>query len=303
MILPSELSESLDDYPGDLGHRWAAELPGRLAAAEERWGITIGAPFQPGGVTSYAARATTSDGVRCVYKITVPHDEALGEDAALEAYAGDAAVRLLASRPETFELLLEHAVPGHDLWTLPDDEERLDIGCELMTRLWRPVAAGRIVSLAQTAATWADITERRLITSEVPWVTGPIERGVDLLRSLPAETTESVLLHGDFHPGNILAAEREPWLAIDPKPLVGDPAYEPVQLLTQRGGRIAEPPAPADVERRLAAIADRLQLDADRIARWAIARCAEWSMWSWDRGDTIDAAIAYTWARTLDHLA
>lgn len=303
MELPDALRASLDSYPDGLGRRWASELAGRIGAAEERWGLVIGEPFQPGGVTSWVAPARRADGTDCVYKITVPHDEAIGEDVALRAYGADGAVALLAAAPEAHELLLERAEPGHDLWSVADDDERLDVACDVMRRLWRPSGDDSIRSVGATARAWADVTERRLVTSEVPWVTDPIERGVDLLRALPNDPTGRVLVHGDFHPGNVLAARREPWLAIDPKPLVGDPAFEPIQLLTQQEGRITEPPPLDDVAVRVEGLAGRLDLDAERIVRWGIARCAEWSMWSWEHGDTIDAAVAYTWARTLDRLA
>jgi streptomycin 6-kinase len=81
---------------------------------------------------------------------------------------------------------------------------------------------------------------------------------------------------------------------------VGDPAFDPVQMLVQADGRIAEPPPPDRITARLELLGDALGLDPVRIALWTIARCAEWSMWSYERGDTIDAAIAYTWARVLD---
>ncbi|MDJ0792232.1 MAG: aminoglycoside phosphotransferase family protein [Acidimicrobiia bacterium] len=300
MELPRELLASLDGYPDGLGRRWVAELPAWIAAAEERWGITIGPPFQPGGVTSFAAPAESSSGEPCVYKITVPHPEALGEADALQAYEGDGAVRLLAHEPDTYEVLLERATPGTELWDVPDDDTRLSVACDLMRRLWRPCDSSAITTLEAAASAWADVTERRVMTTDLPWVTDPIERGIDLLRRLPCEPHEAVLIHGDFHPGNILSADREPWLAIDPKPLVGDPAFEPMQLLSQRGGRIAEPGDAAAVEERLVLIAGMAGLDPARIGLWSLARAAEWSMWSWDHGDTIDAAIAYTWARTLD---
>jgi streptomycin 6-kinase len=249
------------------------------------------------------APATTPDGASVVYKITIPHDEARGEGAALAAYAGNGAVRLIAHEPSTLEILMERAEPGHDLWNLPDDGERLTVACELMRRLWRPLDdIADIDSLADVAPAWAAVTERRLITSEVPWTTEPIERGIDLLRSESTDGAWSVLLHGDLHPGNILAAERHAWLAIDPKPLVGDRAFEPVQILTQCNGQIVEPPSPDEVSGRLETIADLCDLDAVRIGRWAIGRCAEWSMWSWEHGHTVDAAIAYTWARVLDQV-
>lgn len=297
------LERSLRRFPSSVAERWVEELPQRLIDAEERWSISIGRPFEPGGVTSFVAPAIGSDGSRLVYKITVPHDEAAGEDDALAAYRGDGVVRVAASCPAGFELLLERADPGADLWTVDDDRARLEVACELARRLWRAEPPPTMRTVDTTARSWADITERRLITAELPWITGPIERGIDLLRSLPGDTGLRVLLHGDFHPGNILSAEREPWLVIDPKPLVGDPAFEPIQLLAQRSGRIVEPPTAAAVEARVTTIADLLGLDAGRIARWGLARCAEWSMWSWEHGDTIDAAIAYTWARILDQLA
>ena len=274
----------------------------RIADAQHRWGITIGPAFQPGGVTSFVAPATDRQGNALVYKITVPHDEAVGEEAALSAYGGDGAVELVASRPLSYETLLERAVPGTDLWGVDDDRERVETTCEIMVRLWRPGPASTIGGLGPVAARWADVTERRLVTLELPWISGPIERGIDLLRTLPRDQAAAVLLHGDLHPGNILAAERERWLAIDPKPLIGDPAFEPVQILTQSEGRIAETPDPDAVAFRLARIAGLVSLDPERIGLWALARTAEWSMWSFDRGDTIDAAIAYTWARSLDTL-
>ena len=84
--------------------------------------------------------------------------------------------------------------------------------------------------------------------------------------------------------------------------MIGDPAFEPVQLLTQEGGRIAEPPEPCAVEERLEGIADRVGLDAERIGLWAIARTVEWSMWSWDHDDIHDAAKFHAWTQTLDEL-
>ena len=263
--LPDVLAASLRTTFGDGGRRWVEDLPMRIDDAQRRWDITIEAPFLPGGVTSFVAPARDAQGNDLVYKITVPHEEAVGEEAALMAYAGDGAVQLLASQPRTFESLLERAVPGTDLWSVQDDRERVEATCGLMARLWRPVPESSIGRLAPVAGRWADVTERRLITLELPWISGPIERGIDLLRTLPHDqTADAVLLHGDLHPGNILAAEREPWLVIDPKPLVGDPAFEPVQILTQRAGRIAEPPELDVVASRLSLIAGLVELDPER---------------------------------------
>lgn len=299
MRLPSELAEAVAGWKGDVATQWVEALPLMIAAAEERWGIKVDAPFEPGGFTSYVAPALLPDGSDVVYKITIPHAEASGEAEALDVYAGDGAVRLVDAKQDTYELLLERCAPGNDLWTVEDDSERLGIATNLMQRLWSRPDVDSVARLSSVAPRWADVTERRMLTLDMPWIADPIEHGIDLLRSLPHDAQENVLIHGDFHPGNILASLREPWLVIDPKPMIGDPAYEPTQLLTQQNGRVTETPPPVDVERRLEHIAGLAGLDVERVGLWALARSSEWSMWSLDHGAVVDAAIEYTWARTL----
>jgi streptomycin 6-kinase len=80
----------------------------------------------------------------------------------------------------------------------------------------------------------------------------------------------SVLLCTDLHAENVLAAEREPWLAIDPKPFVGDPAYDPVQHMLNCGGPLASDPA--GLARRMAELCE---VDPERVRRWLFARCAQ----------------------------
>ncbi len=300
MKLPSRLAASVDQWKGPVASRWKDRLPGIITDAQQRWGISVGQPFEPGGATSFVAPAATSDGRNVVYKCTIPHPEAIGEADALEIYDGDGAVRVIESHPSTYELLVERCDPGTSLWEVEDDAQRNTIAAGLMRRLWRTVPAGSFATLSAMTSQWAVVTQRRLITADLPWVTGPIERGAGLLVSLPASSTRDVLLHQDMHPGNILSSHREPWLTIDPKPVVGDPAFDPVQLLVQRGGQTVEPGGHDVVTRELDDLGELLGLDVERIGLWAIARCAEWSMWSWDHGDTIEAAITYTWARTLD---
>ena len=298
--LPETLETSIARWPGTTARDWLDALPDTLRAAAERWDLTFGDPYQPGGWTSYVAPVTVGDGSRAVYKCTIPHPEADHEAEALEAYAGDGAVRVIASRADTYELLLERCEPGNSLWSVDDDDERIEIATGLMQRLWRPVDNGIFVSLTELGTTWSGVTTRRLMTLDVPWVTGPIERGADLLTALPSTATDSVLLHHDFHPDNVLAARREPWLAIDPKPNTGDPAFDPVPLLTQFDGESVPAPDLPRVEARLETMARLTGLSAERIALWTIARTAEWTMWSLDRGDIVDASISYTWCRAMD---
>jgi streptomycin 6-kinase len=301
VIIPGNLAEGLSRSPDRDASEWMARLPSIVASAKVRWDISIGDPFEPGGATSWVAPARTADGRDVVYKCTFPHPEAIGEADALLRYDGDGAVHLFESQPDTFEMLVERCDPGHSMWALEDRVERHEVATGLMRRLWRPIPGAEFGSLSRLTTGWAGVAMRRLLTVPAPWVTSPIERGVDLLQTLPhTSEDDDVLLHQDFHPGNVLAAEREPWLVIDPKPIVGDPAFDPVPLLVQDRGGVCEPPEHAAIEGEVSTLADLLGIEPARIAMWTIARCAEWTMESLERGQVIDASITYTWARALD---
>ncbi len=118
---------------------------------------------------------------------------------------------------------------------------------------------------------------------------GLVRAGIDLFRSLPCDAPTSTLLCTDLHPGNILAAQREPWLMIDPKPYVGDPTYDALQHLLNFPERLAtDPTAFSD---RMAALLD---LDAARLRLWLFARCVQESA-----DDPSLAAVAATLAPTM----
>jgi streptomycin 6-kinase len=92
--------------------------------------------------------------------------------------------------------------------------------------------------------------------------------GVRLFRALPATAERNVLLCTDLHAENVLAAEREPWLVIDPKPYVGDPTYDALQHLLNCDERLHADPR--GLSRRMA---DLLWLDDERLLQWLFARC------------------------------
>jgi streptomycin 6-kinase len=87
-------------------------------------------------------------------------------------------------------------------------------------------------------------------------------------------STDGVLVHTDAHYANVLAADREPWLVIDPKPLSGDPHYEPAPLLWNRWPEIAADPSGVRraVRRRLDTVVEGLGLDPDRARDWVVLR-------------------------------
>jgi streptomycin 6-kinase len=215
------------------------------------------------------------DGSEAVLKIALPHEEARFESQALRFLDGRGAVRLLRASEDGFSLLLERCVPGTDLWSLGEDE-RDTVASRMLARLWRePDPDAPFLSLSDAVARWWDDLPRSTATTaygeEV--VAAAVARGRELAASQPRK----VLLHGDLNPGNVLAAQREPWLCIDPKPLVGEPAYDLAQWLYNRARFVIQSDDAATILRRqIERFAAELGLDPARIAGWAFVKAIGW---------------------------
>lgn len=190
----------------------------------------------------------------------------------MREWDGDGAVRLHAVEDfdDTVALLLERCVPGTTLAGRPEPEQDIVIA-GLLRRLWRDPAPGhRFRSLQVMCDDWADEFEQKVAAGRGTVDPGLAREGIALFRSLPATAERSVLLCTDLHAENVLAAEREPWLVIDPKPYVGDPAYDVLQHLLNCDERLRAEPL-ALVWR----MADLLGLDRDRVRLWLFARCVQ----------------------------
>ncbi|GAB4061276.1 aminoglycoside phosphotransferase family protein [Catellatospora paridis] len=275
---------------GDLaeGRAWLDSLPGLIAELREGWALRLGAPWT-GGSCSWVAPAELPDGRPAVLKISWPHPEMMGEAAALRAWHGHGAVTLYAHDGVRHALLLEQADPGTTLGdseALPA-EERLLIAARLLNRLWSaPVAdPGGFDLLSHVTARWAGLIEQRMARLRPGFDPGLVALGARLLRELPTTAARRVLVHGDVNPGNILAARREPWLVIDPKPMVGDPGYDPWKLIEQIDDPFRHPDPAAVLRRRFALFGEVTGEDPARLAAWAAARRVEDSLWWVSRGN------------------
>jgi streptomycin 6-kinase len=294
--IPTALRRGLAGF-GDEGRAWVEELPARLERLRRRWRLELGPPFEPGGVTSWVAPAGTD----AVLKVLLPHREAAHEGSGLRDWAGSGAVRLLDEDPDEHALLLERCRPGTALREAgrPDDEV-LDIGSAVAVRLWRPVSEGDpYEQLADVMAGWADEVEKLAATVVVRLDAGLVAQGASLLRELPHTADRTVLLHGDLHPANLLAAEREPWLAIDPNPVRGDPAFDVPPLVLQTGHLLAAADPAAELARRLDRVAAATGTDPGRIRSWGVARSVEMAVWALAVGDRNRSEEAAAWARLL----
>ena len=243
-----------------------------LLAAEcaEGWSLTLGEPYDYAFV-SIAVRAELADGTRAVLKVGWPHPESAHEADALAHYAGRGAVRLLARDPERNALLLERCEPGTPLLELDDDEEAFRIAAGVLRLLWRPPGpAHAFRSVADDAAGWLDELPKHWGRFGRPFERVLLDEALAALEELPRTQGELVVCHQDFHRGNVLAAEREPWLAIDPKPVVAEREFDTAALI--RDG-------PGNVEGRLDLLAAELGLDRERMRRWALAHTLAWGFY------------------------
>jgi streptomycin 6-kinase len=170
----------------------------------------------------------------------------------------------------------------------------------VLKHLWAASApTDGIESLAEVMTWWADQLEERAVRLKVGYDPGLLAHGARLLRELPQTANRSVLLHGDANPGNLLAATRTPWLAIDPKPMIGDPAYDPVPLIDQLDDLYHQPHANSLLTERAALAAAHLDLDPQRILAWTLARQVEYALACIDDHDPSAAVDAITDAQTV----
>lgn len=256
---------------------WRHSLPRLRVRMCQEWDLRIDGPTAT-GQTAEVYPVRTADGSRAALKLGWPHPEATYEHLALRTWAGDGAVRLLRASPREQALLLEWAEPGHDLNVLPVVE-----ACEIIAGLYPRLHRApfpQLDRLSTHAARWArelvGLRDRSLLPRRF------VDQAIGLAATFAADpATDLALVHTDLHFGNVLAAEREPWLAIDPKPLAGDPAYEVAPLLWNRWAEAVVDGEPRSaVLERLFTVVDAAGLDEDRVRDWVVVREAVNVLWA-----------------------
>jgi len=280
LIVPERLAATCRAMPER--RAWLEHLPNAIRELQGKWSLSLEAPFDGNEVScAWVAPAMRRDGTRTVLKLGMPHMEGRHEIQALRFWDGDPTVRLLEADDDLNAMLLERCEPGTVLRHLPESEQDVLIA-GLLRRLWRmPAAPHPFRPLSAMTAHWANET----IAASARWPdAGLVQEGLRLFEELPRTSANDVLLATDLHAGNVLRAQREPWLVIDPKPFVGDPAYDATQHLFNCGGRLR-----ADPHATIRRFADLLEVDYERVRLWMFARSAAESHDTWGE-DTIALA-------------
>ncbi|MFE9248553.1 aminoglycoside phosphotransferase family protein [Streptomyces sp. NPDC007088] len=278
--VPAALVESQIRYEKEAGRAFVGQLPSRAAHFLDRWDLRPdGTPLH--GAAALVLPVRKADGTPAVLKLQLRTEENEGEGAALRAWEGRGAVRLLAEDPGTATLLLERLEAGQDLDSVPDALRASVRIAELLRLLHSVRAPAGLRTLATVGSAMLDALPRAL-----PRVADPVARDLladcgAALRGVLPEPGDR-LLHWDLHFQNVLASGRAPWLAIDPKPLAGDPGFDLLPALHNRydAGQTA---------RRFDAMTEVLGLDRRRAAAWTLARVLQNCLWEIEDGRPLPA--------------
>ena len=269
----------------DRGDDWAAwvdRLPALVRDLLDEWDLTVDGALM-NGFCSLVVPVLTADGERSVLKLhtDADADESDFEHLALQHWHGNGTVLLLRADPRRRAMLLERLHP-RDLTTIGDRE-----ACEVVGGLYGRIhvpALPQLRTITSYVERWtADLVA---LPRDAPIPRRLREQCVSLVRDLVADPASvGVIIHGDLHHHNVLAADREPWLVIDPKPMSGDPHYEPAPMLWNRWDEIVAGNARENLRRRFHTLVDVAGLDEDRARDWVVVRMVHNMSWAVIDGD------------------
>ncbi|MGR6971213.1 aminoglycoside phosphotransferase family protein [Streptomyces cynarae] len=286
--VPGELVASQEKFNREAGRAFVAELPRRVEEFLERWGLRVDGPAMY-GVTALVLPVTRTDGAAAALKLQLRDEESEGEPLALSAWDGEGAVRLLEHDEPTCTLLLERLDETRTLTHVPDAREAVLVIAELLARLTAVPAPEGMRRLGDIARVMLEQVPRALERIPDPADRRLVADCAAALREVASEPGDR-LLHWDLHYDNVLAADRAPWLAIDPKPLAGDPGFD---LLPAIGNRYD----PGETRWRFDALTDALGLDPERARAWTLGRVLQNCLWDTEDGralETVQLEIART---------
>ncbi|MFI0015014.1 aminoglycoside phosphotransferase family protein [Streptomyces griseus] len=284
---------------GEEGSAWIAELPSLATDMLDNWQLRRDGAVRS-GQASLVLPVLRHDGTRAVLRLQMPREETAAALIGLRTWNGDGTVRLLDHDPASGSMLLERLDGARTLASVDDDDMAMGILAGLHARLVAlrapqglrglgDVAAEMLEQAPQAVAQLTDPADRRLLRG---WASAVAELADD-----PGDR----LLHWDLHYDNVLAAQREPWLAIDPEPLAGDPGFDLWPALDSRWDDVVVAPGEPlrVVRRRFDLLTEALGLDRARAAGWTLGRLLQNALWDIEDGETRLAPSAVVMAEAL----
>ena len=265
---------------GEAGRRWVEALPQQIEALCERWDlIPDGAPMHGGLSLVVPVRRA---GELCVLKIGWVDECTMDEAMALQLWDGRGAVRLLAAEPSLGAMLLERLNPGRSLSDV-DIAEAVLVAGRLLRRLAVP-APSSLRSLKRVADQFHESLPARWERCGRPMPLKLLDQARDLAFQL-GPSAGSLVVNYDLHYADVLAGDRETWLAVDPKVVAGDLEFGIAQLLWRR---LEDMEALGSLDRHFRALAEAAELDPDLARSWTLVRCVDYWLWGLSVGLTYD---------------
>ncbi len=265
---------------GDAGKEWLEKLPTTIQFYEKKWSIKCSDPFPLS--YNYVLPAVTESGKEVVLKIGFPtNDEFENEIEALQFYQGIGAIHVIETDINNKVALLERATPGTRIGDVSPDRKQISFVTEVIAKIHKPISEKLSHSLPHLSD-WAKAFERYRLTFDIK--TGPIptkmfEEAEEIFTQLPKDNLPQVLLHGDLHNDNILLSERG-WLAIDPKGVIGEQAFEVSTYLRNPFADLTKNSDYKKVEEdRILQFAEELGIDKKRIQKWTFANAIISLLW------------------------
>ncbi|GAB2753379.1 aminoglycoside phosphotransferase family protein [Streptomyces bullii] len=274
--IPRELVAAQRKYNGAAGSAFVERLPALAAGFLDRWKLRLDGPSMSGVAALVLPVVRRADGTRAVLKLHLPDEESAGEPVALRVWDGDGAVRLLGHDEATGTMLLERLDASRMLSRLPDSRAAVLVIAELLAHLTSFPAPEGLRHLGDIAGAMLERTPRALERVPDAEARGLLADCAAAVREV-VDTPGDRLLHWDLHYDNVLAADRAPWLAIDPKPLAGDPGFELLPALANRFDA-------DEVRRRFDAMTDVLSVDRARARAWTLGRVLQNCLWEIEDG-------------------
>ncbi len=292
--VPEEFARTQVSLRGEAGLAWLNRLPDLTDEISHRWSLRVGSPFANLSY-NWVVPALREDGASAVLKLSFPKDKEFGtEAAALAAFGGRGICRLLELDLDRGAMLLERLQPGTPLVAVRDDEEATMAAAGVIENLWRPAPPEHAFPTVSGWSRGFERLRRRFDGGTGPMPEKLVGEAEALFVELLASEGEPLLLHGDLHHGNILSAGRAPWLAVDPKGVVGEAAYETAALLHNPVEALDGPDPRGLLERRLDVLSGELGLDRARIRAWGLAQAVLAAYWGLEDGGRVwDEALVF----------
>lgn len=278
----SEFEQNIKNH-GPAGQEWFKRIPDITSKLEKKWNLKVESPFDL--TWNYVAPVIQADGTAAVIKIGFPQDpEFKSEIAALEIFNGNGIEKLLAEDKDNCAILIERVMPGVPLSQMEDDEKSTKIIAGVMKKLWKPLPENHpFANLTDWTKAIPDLKAKYTDGKYPHFPAFLVDKADALLHELIETADEPVLLHGDLHQDNILSSERDMWLAIDPKGVAGERAFEVGAMIRNPYKKMDKNPRMKEImQRRIEIMSDELGIDKQRIYKWCLAQTVLSAVWSID---------------------